>query len=451
MRSNAPWRWPGIVQVVKQPGIPGTAAGMSIATLSVIGLGYVGLPTAALFASRRVRVIGVDVDQNAVDTINAGDVHFKEPELDMLVQAAVRAGMLRATTVPEPADAFLLAVPTPFKEEHRPDLRHVRAAVLSIAPVLSPGTIVILESTSPVGTTDRMVRWLAAARPDLRFPVAGSDQEADVQVAYCPERVLPGHVVRELVENDRIIGGITPACSRRAADVYRICVAGRMHITDARTAEMAKLAENAYRDVNIAFANELSMICDRLGIPVRAMIDLANHHPRVNILQPGCGVGGHCVAVDPWFLVDAAPNDARLIRTAREVNDAKPRWVEAQIKQAVATLVENGREESGIVVALLGLAFKPNVADLRESPALRVAQALSRQTTARLLAVEPNIDELPPSLPLAQLTDLEAAVARADIICVLVGHRDFATLPPQRLAGKRVVDVTGILTPAGQP
>ena len=423
---------------------------MSIATISVIGLGYVGLPTAALFASRRVRVIGVDVNQRTVDTINAGDVHINEPELDMLVQAAVRAGMLRATTVPEPADAFLIAVPTPFKEEHRPDLNHVRAAVQSIGPVLSPGNIVILESTSPVGTTERVVRWLAAARPDLRFPVAGDEEEVDVQVAYCPERVLPGHVVREFVENDRIIGGLTPACSRRAAEVYRICVAGRMHITDARSAEMCKLAENAYRDVNIAFANELSMICDRLEIPVREMIALANHHPRVNILQPGCGVGGHCVAVDPWFIVDAAPNEARLIRTAREVNDAKPRWVEAQIRQAVATLVENGREESAIVVALLGLAFKPNVADLRESPALQVAHALSLQTTARLLAVEPNITELPLTLRLVELADLAAAVGRADIVCVLVGHREFAALSPHLLAGKQILDVTGILTAVGQ-
>ena len=423
---------------------------MSIATISVIGLGYVGLPTAALFASRRVRVIGVDVNQRTVDTINAGDVHINEPELDMLVQAAVRAGMLRATTVPEPADAFLIAVPTPFKEEHRPDLNHVRAAVQSIAPVLSPGNIVILESTSPVGTTERVVRWLAAARPDLRFPVAGDEEEVDVQVAYCPERVLPGHVVREFVENDRIIGGLTPACSRRAAEVYRICVAGRMHITDARSAEMCKLAENAYRDVNIAFANELSMICDRLEIPVREMIALANHHPRVNILQPGCGVGGHCVAVDPWFIVEAAPNEARLIRTAREVNDAKPRWVEAQIRQAVATLVENGREESAIVVALLGLAFKPNVADLRESPALQVAHALSLQTTARLLAVEPNITDLPLTLRLVELADLAAAVGRADIVCVLVGHREFAALSPHLLAGKQILDVTGILTAVGQ-
>ena len=423
---------------------------MSIATISVIGLGYVGLPTAALFASRRVRVIGVDVNQRTVDTINAGDVHINEPELDMLVQAAVRAGMLRATTVPEPADAFLIAVPTPFKEEHRPDLNHVRAAVQSIGPVLSPGNIVILESTSPVGTTERVVRWLAAARPDLRFPVAGDEEEVDVQVAYCPERVLPGHVVREFVENDRIIGGLTPACSRRAAEVYRICVAGRMHITDARSAEMCKLAENAYRDVNIAFANELSMICDRLEIPVREMIALANHHPRVNILQPGCGVGGHCVAVDPWFIVEAAPNEARLIRTAREVNDAKPRWVEAQIRQAVATLVENGREESAIVVALLGLAFKPNVADLRESPALQVAHALSLQTTARLLAVEPNITELPLTLRLVELADLAAAVGRADIVCVLVGHREFAALSPHLLAGKQILDVTGILTAVGQ-
>ena len=419
---------------------------MSITTIAIIGLGYVGLPTAALFASRRVRVIGVDVNERTVDTINAGNVHINEPELDMLVQAAVHAGMLRATTVPEPADAFLIAVPTPFQEEHRPDLDHVRAAVQSIAPVLSPGAIVILESTSPVGTTERVARWLAAARPDLRFPVAGDGGAVDVHVAYCPERVLPGHVVRELVENDRIIGGLTPSCSQRAAEVYRICVAGRMHITDARTAEMCKLAENAYRDVNIAFANELSMICGSLGIPVREMIALANHHPRVKILQPGCGVGGHCVAVDPWFIVDAAPHEARLIRTAREVNDAKPRWVEAQIRRAIASLVKDGRDESALVVALLGLAFKPNVADLRESPALQVALALSTPTTVRLLAVEPNIENLPPTLGNVELADLETAVGRADCVAVLVGHRDFAALSRQSLAGKQVLDFTGVLT-----
>jgi UDP-N-acetyl-D-mannosaminuronic acid dehydrogenase len=419
--------------------------------LAVIGLGYVGLPTAAVFASRRVTVIGVDVNECTVATINSGNVHIDEPELDMLVRAAVGAGMLRATTVPEPADAFLIAVPTPFKGEHQPDLDHVRAAAQSIAPVLAPGNIVILESTSPVGTTEQLAHWLSAARPDLCFPGPGAEGVVDVHIAYCPERVLPGHVIRELVENDRIIGGLTPACSRRAEEVYRTCVAGAMHITDARTAEMSKLAENAYRDVNVAFANELSMICDRLGIPVWDMIALANHHPRVKILQPSCGVGGHCVAVDPWFIVDAAPKDSRLIRTAREVNDAKPRWVHDQIRRAVTALVAEGREESSVVVALLGLAFKPNVADLRESPALQVAHALSTQTTARLLAVEPNVTELPAGLGRVEWAEHGPALEQADIVAVLVGHQEFRDLPRHLLQGKRVIDVTGVLAASGRP
>jgi UDP-N-acetyl-D-mannosaminuronic acid dehydrogenase len=402
--------------------------------LAVIGLGYVGLPTAAVFASRRVEVIGVDVNERTVATINSGNVTIDEPELDMLVRAAVGAGMLRATAVPEPADAFLIAVPTPFKGEHQPDLDHVRAAAQSIAPVLAPGNIVILESTSPVGTTEQLANWLSAARPDLRFPGPGARDVVDVHIAYCPERVLPGHVIRELVENDRIIGGLTPACSRRAEEVYRTCVAGTMHITDARTAEMSKLAENAYR----------------LGIPVWDLIALANHHPRVKILQPSCGVGGHCVAVDPWFIVDAAPREARLIRTAREVNDAKPRWVHDQIRRAVTALVAEGREESSVVAALLGLAFKPNVADLRESPALQVAHALSAETTARLLAVEPNVTELPAGLGRVEWADLGPALEQADIVAVLVGHQEFRDLPRQLLQGKHVIDVTGVLAASGR-
>ena len=429
--------------------MPDTSTGLN--TLSVIGLGYVGLPTAAVFASRRVAVIGVDVNERTVATINSGNVHIDEPELDMLVRAAVGAGILRATTVPEPADAFLIAVPTPFKGEHQPDLDHVRAAAQSIAPVLAPGNIVILESTSPVGTTEQLAVWLSTARPDLRFPGPGAGDVVDVHIAYCPERVLPGHVIRELVENDRIIGGLTPACSRRAEEVYRTCVAGAIYITDARTAEMSKLAENAYRDVNVAFANELSMICGRLGIPVWDLISLANHHPRVKILQPSCGVGGHCVAVDPWFIVDAAPNDARLIRTAREVNDAKPRWVHEQIRRAVAAFVAEGREESSVVVALLGLAFKPNVADLRESPALQVAHALSTQTTARLLAVEPNVTELPAGLGRVEWAELGPGLEQADIVAVLVGHQEFRDLPRHLLQGKHVIDVTGVLAASGRP
>lgn len=412
--------------------------------ISVIGLGYIGLPTAAMFASRRIKVIGVDISQYAVDTINQGKIHIVEPELDMIVHAAVTEGFLRAAVKPEPADAFLIAVPTPFKGDHEPDLSYVRAAAESIAPVLKKGDLVILESTSPVGTTEKMVQWLAAARPDLRFPVDGS-AAPEVNIAYCPERVLPGHVVRELVENDRIIGGLTEACSARAAEVYRIFVTGQLLFTNARTAEMSKLTENSFRDVNIAFANELSLICDKLGINVWELIKFANHHPRVNILQPGCGVGGHCIAVDPWFIVDKTPDEARMIRMAREVNDHKPAWVLGKINEAVQALSVTGRDPASISVALLGLAFKPNIDDLRESPALHIAREFTDQARIRVLVVEPNIEALPASLGSARMVDIDHARSAADIVVVLVAHREFAGLRDVQRAGQTVLDFVGML------
>lgn len=413
-------------------------------TVSVIGLGYIGLPTAAMFASRRVKVVGVDINQHAVDTINQGKIHIVEPELDMIVHAAVTEGLLRATTTPEAADAFLIAVPTPFTDNLEPDLAYVQAAAESIAPVLKKGDLVILESTSPVGTTEKMAQWLADARPDLRFPVGGNS-EIDVNVAYCPERVLPGQVVRELVENDRIIGGLTPTCAERAAEVYRIFVAGQLLFTNARTAEMSKLTENSFRDVNIAFANELSLICDKLGINVWELIKLANRHPRVNILQPGCGVGGHCIAVDPWFIVDRTPDEARMIRTAREVNDHKPRWVLSKIDEAVAALAAAGRDEASISVALLGLAFKPNIDDLRESPALHIAQQFAARAKGEVLVVEPNIEVLPKGFEQGTLASVDQAIGKADVIVVLVAHREFAQLRGQRNASQTVLDFVGML------
>lgn len=413
-------------------------------TVSVIGLGYIGLPTAAMFASRQVKVVGVDISQHAVDTINKGKIHIVEPELDMIVHAAVTEGFLRATTRPEPADAFLIAVPTPFKGNHEPDLAYVQAAAESIAPVLKKGDIVILESTSPVGATEQMVQWLSAARPDLAFPTKDG-KTVDVNVAYCPERVLPGHVVRELVENDRIIGGLTPACSQRATEVYRVFVAGQLLVTNARTAEMCKLTENSFRDVNIAFANELSLICHKMEINVWELIRLANHHPRVNILQPGAGVGGHCIAVDPWFIVDSAPNEARIIRAAREVNDGKPEWVLQRLQEAVARVCqERNGVESDLKVAVLGLAFKPNIDDLRESPALHIAEHLAKQSRARLMIVEPNIESLPPELKDRALVDYEDAVAQADIVLVLVGHRQFADLGQRVKPQQQVIDAVGV-------
>ncbi|WP_081770721.1 UDP-N-acetyl-D-mannosamine dehydrogenase [Comamonas aquatica] len=419
-----------------------------ISTVSVIGLGYIGLPTAAMFASRKIKVVGVDINQHAVETINRGEIHIVEPELDMVVSAAVKEGYLRAVTVPEPADAFLIAVPTPFQGDHEPDLSYVRAAAEAIAPVLENGNIVILESTSPVGTTEKMLQWMAAARPDLRFPSEDRvNQDINIHIAYCPERVLPGHVIRELVENDRIIGGLTTACAKRAADVYRVFVEGELLFTNARTAEMAKLTENAFRDVNIAFANELSLISEKLDINVWELIKLANHHPRVNILQPGCGVGGHCIAVDPWFIVNKTPEQARLIRTAREVNDHKPHWVQSKVEAAVADLVqENGQNPKDIKIACFGLAFKPDIDDLRESPALEITLSLAKKYPGQVVAVEPNVNGMPDKLQAADvlLLDYEVALQQAHVMVLLVDHAEFKADKPTFTSVQRLVDAKGI-------
>lgn len=417
-----------------------------VASVSVVGLGYIGLPAAAMFASRKVKVIGIDVNQHAIETINKGQIHIVEPELDLLVHAAVTEGYLRATAVPEPADAFIIAVPTPFKGDYEPDLSYIKAAANSIAPVLKKGDVIILESTSPVGTTEQMVEWLAEVRPDLRFPKSHLDTP-DVHVAYCPERVLPGHVVRELVQNDRIIGGITDACSQRAIDVYRVFVDGELLITDARTAEMSKLTENAFRDANIAFANELSLICDRLNINVWELIKLANHHPRVNILQPGPGVGGHCIAVDPWFIVHSAPDIAKLIRQARETNNAKPRWVESKVVEAIRFVAANHEiAETDVKVGCFGLAFKANIDDLRESPSLDIVHTLAKDYRGQFIAVEPNINELPNSLRElgVQLQTTQAAIDECHIIVMLVDHSEFVETKPELRKGQILIDAKGI-------
>jgi UDP-N-acetyl-D-mannosaminuronic acid dehydrogenase len=411
---------------------------MAFETISVVGLGYIGLPTAAMFASRKRKVIGLDVNQKAVDTINRGEIHIIEPDLDMIVHAAVSQGYLSATTVAEPADAFLIAVPTPFKGDHEPDLSFVQAAAKSIAPVLKKGDIVILESTSPVGATEQMAHWLAEARPDLSFPQT-LGEKSDIRVAYCPERVLPGHVLRELVQNDRAIGGMTPKCSEVAASLYKLFVVGECVITNARTAEMCKLTENSFRDVNIAFANELSMICDKLDINVWELIKLANRHPRVNILQPGPGVGGHCIAVDPWFIVSKTPEQAKLIRTAREVNDFKPHWVIEKVR-AAADRFKNP------VIACLGLSFKANIDDLRESPAVEIVKALANIRDAKLVLVEPNIALLPAELAtVGQLTELGVALDMADIILLLVDHKVFSLIDHKNVLTKVVIDTRGVL------
>jgi UDP-N-acetyl-D-mannosaminuronic acid dehydrogenase len=405
----------------------------------VIGLGYIGLPTAAVLATRGAKVIGVDTNEHVVNTVNASRVHIVEPDLDTVVRAATSTGNLRATLSPEPADVYLIAVPTPFKDDRKPDLTYVESAGRSVARVLRKGDLVILESTSPVGTTERLAKWLADERPDLTFPQnAGTD--ADVQVAYCPERVLPGRVLLELIQNDRVIGGLCRRSTERALAFYKSFVAGTCIPTDARTAELTKLTENAFRDINIAFANELSFICDRLGINVWELIALANRHPRVQILQPGPGVGGHCIAVDPWFIVDSAPEEARLIRTARQVNDSKPQHV-------VRRLLEMMREAPDPVVACLGLSFKADVDDLRESPAVEIVSELATHTSKPVLVVEPHITRLPrplSSYPNVQLVELDEALAKASIIAMLVNHKPFYAMPRDRLHGKRVLDTRGV-------
>lgn len=407
----------------------------------MVGLGYIGLPTATLLAQNGVIVHGVDVNPVAVEAVKAGTVHIFEPDLDSLVREVVLEGRLTASLEPQPADVFILAVPTPFKANHEADISYVEAATRSIAPFLAPRNLVILESTSPVGTTERVAELLSELRPDLRIPRrnAQGTGEDDVSVAYCPERVLPGRILKELVENDRIVGGIDTRSALVARDFYRLFVKGIVLPTDSRTAELCKLTENSFRDVNIAFANELSLICDRLNVDVWNLIDLANRHPRVNILQPGPGVGGHCIAVDPWFIVQAAPEQSRLIRTAREVNDSKPHYVVSQIRRAIAD-----HEEPA--VACLGLAFKADIDDLRESPAVEIVQSLSTDSRVRVLVAEPHCKSLPGQLatrPNVSLCDVGNAITRADVVVLLVNHQAFRSITSNQLMGKRVLDTRG--------
>ncbi|EGQ7703488.1 UDP-N-acetyl-D-mannosamine dehydrogenase [Vibrio cholerae] len=420
---------------------------MSFETISIIGLGYIGLPTAAMFASRKMKVIGVDVNQHTVNTINKGKIHIVEPDLDMIVHAAVSEGYLKASTEVVSAEAFLIAVPTPFLpckegEVPAPDLSYIEAASKAIAPVLKKGDLVILESTSPVGTTEQMAVWLAEARKDLTFPQTHGSS-ADINIAHCPERVLPGHVVRELVENDRVIGGMTEKCSLRAVELYKTFVQGECVITNARTAEMAKLTENSSRDVQIAFANELSIVCDKLGIDVWELIKLANRHPRVNILQPGPGVGGHCIAVDPWFIVSSTPEDAKLIHTARKVNDSKPEWVIDKVKIAIAEyLLDNPSAKiDELIIACYGLAFKSDIDDLRESPAMTITSSISKIHAGRLIVVEPNINMLPNSLNHLELVSFEYASKNADIHVLLVDHKQFKN---EKAPNGTIIDTKGI-------
>lgn len=390
----------------------------------MVGLGYIGLPTAALIASKKITVTGVDVSQQVVDTINKGEIHIVEPDLAGLVHHVVKNNYLKATVTPEVADVYLIAVPTPFKGDYEPDISFVENAVQAIIPVLKPGALVIIESTSPVGTTEKMQQIILQEKPELK---------GKLYMAYCPERVLPGNVIYELEHNDRAIGGIDEASTEKAVNFYKLFVKGTLHKTNARTAEMCKLVENASRDVQIAFANELSMICSKAGINVWELINLANKHPRVNILQPGTGVGGHCIAVDPWFIVSEFPEESKLIRSAREINNYKTEWVIEKIKnKALAFEIENKRKP---LIACMGLAFKPNIDDLRESPAVTVVTALEDEGF-HLLKVEPNLQ----NGRAEGLTDLNDAVKQSDIVVYLVAHKEFFNITTDKI----VLDFCGI-------
>ncbi|MXO65699.1 UDP-N-acetyl-D-mannosamine dehydrogenase [Altericroceibacterium endophyticum] len=414
--------------------------GVQQPTVSVIGLGYIGLPTAAVIARSGMQVCGTDVSERVVETINRGEIHIEEVDLDGLVQGVVQRGLLKASTSISPADVFVIAVPTPFHKDgkHTPDISYVLDAARGIAPVLKTGDVIILESTSPVGTTEAMRDLIAQERPDLAVPGQCSGTP-DISIAYCPERVLPGRILEELINNDRSIGGITPRCARKALAFYKRFVRGTCVTTDARSAEMTKLVENAYRDVNIAFANELSMVADSMDMDVWEVIRLANRHPRVNILQPGPGVGGHCIAVDPWFIVHGAPDKTPLIQNARQVNDRKIHHV---IEQACA-LVD---AQPGAKVACLGLAFKANIDDFRESPARLVAASLARKFGARIHVVEPYADQLPIEFEGtgAQQIDIDTALEECDILIVLVDHDVFRSVPLAERVTKQVYDTRGI-------
>jgi UDP-N-acetyl-D-mannosaminuronic acid dehydrogenase len=407
--------------------------------LAVVGMGYIGLPTATVLATRGVQVTGVDVNPRIVEAISRGETPFIEPDLAVAVSGAVAMGRLSMSREMPEADAYILAVPTPFNDDHTADLSYVQAAAEEVARKLQPGNIVVLESTSPPGTTEKVSRWIGAVRPDLKMPhIVGSS--ADIYVAHCPERVLPGRIMIEMITNNRVVGGLTSSCAIKAASIYRVFSQGEILLTDAASAEMAKLVENAYRDVNIAFANELSLIAESLRLDVWEVIRLANQHPRVNVLSPGPGVGGHCIPVDPWFIVAAAPELARLIRTAREVNDHKPHHVADQV-------IAKAQRFRSPLIACLGLTFKANVDDIRESPAIDVVGLIANALPeVEIMVADPYVDELPPKLRSnanLRLVDAGEATDRADIIVLLVEHEAFKTLRHSRHNGKVIYDTRG--------
>ncbi len=413
--------------------------------ISIIGLGYIGLPTSAILASNNFKVLGIDKNENTVSLINKGQIHIVEPNLDTLIQKVISKGTFKAYSKAKSADIFIIAVPTPFKNKNEPDLSYIRSAVKDISNVIKEGNMIILESTVPVGTTEKIKKWLSAERPELTFPENENEiTSRDINIAHCPERVLPGDILNELVNNDRIIGGLTTHCANRAKNFYKGFVKGECITTDCRTAELSKLVENSYRDVNIAFANELSLISDKLDINIWELIKLANLHPRVDILQPGPGVGGHCIAVDPWFIVDSAPKESKLISTARLINDYKPEFVCKKIEQAARKTLKINSE---LKIVSLGLSFKPNIDDLRESPAMTIAKKIESMGFKNSYLCEPNIKELPKLFNenKSELIMLNQVINDVDIIVVLVDHDEFKNLNLSLFDGKQVVDTRGIL------
>lgn len=422
--------------------VPTPSAAADIADVAIIGLGYVGLPLAAILADKKMKVFGVDIRSEVVNNVNAGVAPAFEPSLEEMVRIGSSDGFLRAALAPQPAQVFIIAVPTPIDENKKADVSYVFSAIRSIAPVLTQGNLVVIESTSPVGTTEKAAEILATLRPDLSFPHR-TPGRSDIMMAYCPERVLPGAAIKELIENSRTVGGLDRRSAEKAREFYARFVTGVLRVTDARAAELSKLAENSFRDVNIAFANELSMLCEQINVDVWEVIDIANLHPRVNILAPGAGVGGHCIPVDPWFIHEMAPEITPLIRTAREVNDRKPIRVVEQIAEAAG-----GDKHARI--ALLGLAYKPNVDDLRESPAIEIVRELAHAGFSNLQVVEPHVASLPhelEGLANVNLVDLPVALNKADVIAILVPHDAFSEMRRVRFETSVVVDPVGYTRP----
>jgi UDP-N-acetyl-D-mannosaminuronic acid dehydrogenase len=417
---------------------------MTFTKVCVIGLGYIGLPIASLLATKGLKVHGVDINSKILEKLNQGEIHIYEPGLDTIVKSALLSKNLQVSDTPQASDIFIIAVPTPLSNDNIPDISYVKSAICSLAPYVSSGNLLIIESTIPVGTTEKVAFWLENLRPDLYIDNVNSENilsnSDSVFIAHCPERVLPGKTVEELITNDRIIGGISPASAHKAKLLYQKFVSGEMFITDARTAELCKLTENAFRDVNIAFANELSMICQELNINVWELIKLANRHPRVNILEPSPGVGGHCIAVDPWFIVASAPKQANLIKMARQVNKKKTEYIVQQVKQQVVSL-------NSPIIACLGLAFKADIDDLRESPSVKIVEQLVASSLGKIMVVEPYINQLPPSLNNfdIELTSLEIAINEANLILILVNHKQFYSIPQKMLDGKVIIDTRGVL------